>query len=442
MRRVYQKRAYGSAPIRQNFWPTTVDELPPDPEAEGDINCDVVIVGGGFTGLNAAHELASAGKDVVVLEAEHIGFGASGRNGGFCCLGGDKVTQKTLIRRHGAEEAATYRKAQRVAIDHVAALLEAHGIDADTHSQGETWLAHRTKEGATLQEEAREISELWGAKAEVIPKSDLAAAGLNSPAFHGAVTTPLGFALNPAKYLHGLARVARVAGARIFAASPVAQISHEGRWTLITPKARIRSKTLVMATNGYGSDDIPTWMADRYMPAQSAILLTRPLTEDEIASQGFSSAQMCYDSRRLLHYFRLLPDRRFLFGMRGSTSASAMAARAFKRKIRHDFEAMFPAWAHVETPNYWSGFVCMTRSLTPFAGPLSTLSDAWGAFGFHGNGVSMGSYSGRLVADMILGQTARPRPAFMSATPRKFGLGRFRRFALIPPYLAYGLMDR
>ena len=442
MRRVYQKRAYASAPIRQNFWPTTVSDLPQDPEAEGDISCDVAIVGGGFTGLNAAHELAAAGLDTVVMEAEQIGFGASGRNGGFCCLGGDKVTQKTLIRRHGLDEAATYRKAQRAAIDHVAALLETHSIDADTHSQGETWLAHRAREGAMLRDEARESSELWGVKAEAIPKSELAAHGLASPAFHGAVTTPLGFALNPAKYLHGLARVTRDAGARIFARSPATKITHDGRWTLITPKSRIRAKKLVMATNGYGSEDIPPWMADRYMPAQSAILLTRPLTEDEIAAQGFSSEQMCYDSRRLLHYFRLLPDRRFLFGARGSTSASAAASRAFKRKTRKDFEQMFPAWSHVETPNYWSGFVCLTRSLTPFAGPLSPLPDAWGAFGFHGNGVSMGSYSGRLVADMILGQSARPRPAFISATPGKFGLGRLRRFALIPPYLAYGLLDR
>jgi len=442
MRHVYENRAYGPKPDQGNYWRTTTSSATSDPVAEGDLTCDVAIIGAGYTGLNAALELASAGMDVAVFDSQQVAWGASGRNGGFCCLGGDKLSQGALVRRYGAPETALYRSAQRQAIDRVAEVLDTHSIDADRHSDGETQLAHHAKAAQGFAGEAEQMRAAFGVAPKLLGKDELADHGLNGPAFHAALTIPIGFALNPLKYALGLAGAARSAGARIYAQSPVTEIKHEGRWTLITPKARIRAQRLIVATNGYSSDDLPGWYANRYLPVQSNVLVTRPLSDSELRAQGFDSHQMCYDSRSLLHYFRLMPDNRFLFGMRGAVSASRMATRTVKRRLLSHFHAMFPEWSQVETPHFWTGLACLARSRVPFAGPLGDAPNAWGAMAYHGNGVAMGSYCGCLAADMALGRTTRPHPDFMRHAPRRFELGRFRRVQLRIAYAAYKVMDK
>lgn len=443
MRRIYEKRAYGPKPDRGNYWRATLGHVPTsDPIAEGDLTCDIAIIGAGFTGLNAALELAAEGVDVAVFDSEHVAWGASGRNGGFCCLGGDKLGQRALVRRYGKEQTALYRTAQRAAIDLVAQNIDMFGIDADRHSDGETQLAHRPSDAEGFESEAAEMREAYGVQSTILRHEELSEHGLSGPEFFGALTVPIGFALNPLKYATGLAAAARQAGVRIFGGSPITDIRHEGRWTLISPSARIRAAKLIVATNGYSSEDLPDWYANRYLPVQSNVMVTRPLSTDELKAQGFFSHQMCYDSRTLLHYFRLMPDNRFLFGLRGAVSASSVAARAVESRLLSNFRRMFPHWETVEAPHFWTGLACIARNRVPFAGPLGDLPDAWGAMAYHGNGVAMGSYCGRLTAELALGRKTRPHPDFMQSAPRKFELGRFRRAQLRIAYAAYKWMDK
>ena len=141
MRRIYPDHAYGEAPRAACYWPTTVtnDEFP---RARGELTCDIVIIGAGFTGLSAAVKLAEEGESVVVLEAESPGWGASGRNGGFCCLGGAKAGDTSLRRMFGEDGRREWRKAEVAAIDNARALIDTHGIACDPHSDGETLMAH------------------------------------------------------------------------------------------------------------------------------------------------------------------------------------------------------------------------------------------------------------------------------------------------------------
>ena len=129
-----------------------------------------------------------------------------------------------------------------------------------------------------------------------------------------------------------------------------------------------------------------------------------------------------------------------LFGMRGGVKGSRPALRRTRQKIRANFNAMFPAWRDVETPYFWSGLISLARTLTPFAGQLS--DGLYGAFNYHGNGVAMGSYAGRLIADQMLGENALPAPDFMRRPPRRFELGRWRRWSLYPIYAWYQFQDR
>ena len=208
-----------------------------------------------------------------------------------------------------------------------------------------------------------------------------------------------------------------------------------------TGQGELRAKQVIFATNGYSRDDLPGWFAGRYLPVQSNVLVTRVLTESELTAQGWSSDQMCYDTRNLLHYFRLMPDRRMLLGLRGAMRATPGEHARTRATARADFDRIFPAWREVETPHFWSGLACLARDLMPFAGPVPGMDGAYAALCYHGNGVAMGSYAGRLLAAEITGQGPET-PAPMRRPLRRFELGRFRRLALPVAYRLYGLKDR
>jgi len=198
----------------------------------------------------------------------------------------------------------------------------------------------------------------------------------------------------------------------------------------------------LIATNGYSSEDMPDWLAARYLPTQSAVLVTRPLSEGELAAQGWTSDQMAYDTRNLLHYFRLMPDRRFLFGMRGGLMSSAWSERQVHERVRGDFEAMFPAWKEVPSPNHWSGMVCLSRNRVPYVGPVPERPGMFAGLAYHGNGVAMGSYSGRWLADLVLGRDPEViYPTPMHEPMGRFPLGRARRVLLPPLYAALRVLD-
>ncbi len=432
MRRIFPDYTYGPGPRAGCWW----DETSPSPDwpvQKGDQSVDVAIIGGGFTGVSAALHLAEGGASVAVFEAETPGWGASGRNGGFCCLGGSKLSHGTMARRFGEQEADAYGQAEQNAVQLVAGLLNKHEIDADTHSAGETQLAHTKRAMTRLRRYADENGTLHEA-------NDLPALGLNGP-FHGGYTTPVGFGLNPRKYLFGLARAAHDLGVQLYQKSPVQRVQKSGPgFRLTTPNGCVQADMVLICTNGYSSEDVPDWLSGRYLPAQSTVLVTRPLTEAEKMAQGWTSDQMCYDTRHLLHYFRLMPDGRFLFGMRGGLRSSDRAEAAIRHKVQRDFRRMFPAWAGVEITHIWSGMVCLSRGLVPYAGPVPGQPGLFAGFAFHGNGVAMGTYCGRALARLALGQDAGlPDP--MTQPPRRFPLGRWRRAVLPPAYAAMAIAD-
>ena len=441
MKRLYEPLAYGPEPRRACYWNTTIPPLE-RAQLKGTHNTDIAIIGAGYTGLNAALRLAQNGAHVTVLEAETIGWGASGRSGGFCCLGGSILSNRQMDRKFGEPARRDWHQAEIAAIDHVETLLKTHNIDADRHSRGETLLAHSAKHWPDLQRQAEEAANDYATDPELIPATELANHGLAGP-FHGALTLPIGFALNPLKYTLGIAQAALDSGAQIYQSSPVHRIEKGTGFTIHTDHGRLTAKQLIIATNGYSSEDVPPWLAARFMPVQSTILVTRPLTDAEIAASGWSSDQMALDNRNLLHYFRLMPDRRFLFGMRGGIFASARSDAKIKNLIRADFETMFPAWANIETEHHWSGLICMTAKRTPYTGPIPEMPGAYASLGYHGNGVSMGSYCGALLADQILGKaTESGKSKILQHALPKMPLGRKRRWLLPPLYSALSLADR
>lgn len=441
MKHIYGAFAYSDAPRKGCWWDQTC-EIPDRPALEGDHRCEVAIIGGGFTGISAALHLAEVGVSATVLESRYVGWGASGRNGGFCCLGGGMLDNAALEKRFGSDGRAAWRETELASIRLVEGLLERQNMDVDRHSDGETQFAHRPKDFTAMRDSVAHYAESYGVEARLTPPSELAAEGMNA-GFHGAITVPIGFGLNPRKYIIGLAAAAEAAGAVIHHDTPVTSITRRGSgFDLQTPSGRVRADRVIIGTNGYSSEDLPDWLAARYMPTQSSVIVTRPLTQGELGAQGWTSGQASYDTRHLLHYFRLMPDNRMLFGVRGGLMANAGSEKRAMRRARADFDRMFPAWRDVETPYKWSGMVCIARDRMPFVGQVPDQPGMFASLCYHGNGVAMASYSGALLADIVQEKVPqRTYPQAMQRPLAKFELGGLRRAIMPFAYLGFGLSD-
>ncbi len=444
--RLYHPSAFDFSTPVDSHWEASAPPLDVAmPPLDGTATTDVAIIGAGFAGLNAALWLSEAhGIQPLVLDAARPGWGASGRNGGFCCAGSSKLTYGEMISRYGLEETKQFFRTQVDLVDHVGALLAEHGIDAQRSGDGDWQLAHRPGGVPELAAERDFMAKTFGLDMLLAGKEDLVQRGLAGPAFHGGLWSPVGFGLHPLRYVRGLARVVAGRGITIHADTPVSGWRQEGGvHVLATPSGEVRAKKVLIATNGYSDDEVPAWLGGRLLPALSRIIVTCPLSEAELRAQGWTSHDMAYDTRELLHYFRLLPDNRFMFGGRGGTDAAPAALDAITRGLRASFEAMFPAWAHVPTERAWGGFVCLTRRRVPFIGAIAAMPGAYATLAWHGNGVAMGSFAGKLAADLMAGAqgAAESIPGIMRREPARFPLPGLRRHYLKVAYVGYGLKD-
>jgi len=427
-----------------SYWEASAGRIPVDPSLDGEVSVDLAVIGAGFAGLSAALSAAETGARVAVLEARHAGWGASGRNGGFCCLGGTKRSEYDLIRRYGLDEARRFFDYQVESIDTVRRRLRDWSVDADVHSDGEIYLAHSASALGTFQAEADFLDTNFGFRPDIVNRDGLRQAGIAGPEFFGGLHMPKGFALNPMKYVLGLADRARLAGVEMFANSPVSTLRREGAgWRLETPAGRVRAEKVILAANGYANEAIPRWLHGRTLPVMSSILVTRPLTDTELEAQGWTSDLMAADTRTLLHYFRLLPDKRFLFGTRGGIFETGKALEAMYRTARADFNRMFPAWETVGTDYAWYGHVCLAWDLTPYVGPVPDMDGVFCAMGWHGSGIAMASLSGEKAADLALGNIGpADLPGIISQPFSRFPVPALRKAYLQAAYWWYGLTDR
>jgi glycine/D-amino acid oxidase-like deaminating enzyme len=408
-----------------------------------DETCDVAVIGAGFTGLSAALTLAERGVDVRVLEAGPIGWGASGRNGGFACIGSHKLSYLSMIRRYGRDATRAFHSAMKDSVALVADTCQRHGIDAWSHGQGEVTLAHLPNRLADLRADQAFQRSMFGEASELLARAQLRERGLAGPDFHGGLLGPVGFGVHPLNYVRGLARAAHMAGAKLHPQSRVVRWDERQGWHhLATGTGRLKARRVLVASNGYTPEDVSRHHAGRIMPALSSIIVTRPLTNLELQDQGWTSSTMAYDSRNLLHYFRLLPNRRFLFGGRGGTDTAGGAADAYRGMLVATFRHLFPAWAGAEITHFWRGLVCLSYDLVPYVGALDDRKTVWTALAYHGNGVAMGTWCGRAVARLMLdGSTRQDLPAVITRRLARFPLPIFRPLYLKGAYLWFGWQD-
>ncbi|MCF4165182.1 FAD-binding oxidoreductase [Zavarzinia compransoris] len=424
-----------------SWWAASAGKGPDAPPLKGTVQAEVAVIGAGVTGLNAALALARAGVSAVVVDAAPLGWGASGRNGGFCCLGSSKRSWQQIIRQFGLAEARRFFNLQAAAIDHVRDVIAEHAIACDKGPPGELIFAHHRHARARLEAEAEMMRDVFRVDALMMSRADLREFGLVTGENRPGLMVPHGFPLHPLKYLHGLARAVLAAGVPVHGESPVTAWTREGaRHRLVTPGGEVLADRVAVATAGFTREDLSPAFAGRLLPVLSNIIVTKPIDRAARIAQGFTSRTMCADSRRLLHYFRLLPDGRLLFGARGGISAAPGAEPAMKARLEGDLARMFPAFAGVGVDYFWRGLTDITFDRLPHLGTVEDGSVHY-LLGFHGNGLAMGSLGGAMMGARLAGLPV-DLPAAISRPLPRFPLSALRQTYLRAAYAAYGLGDR
>lgn len=421
-------------PLPPSLWAATADETFAGEAFEGDMTTDVALVGGGFTGLSTALHLAKAGVATTLLEANAIGWGASGRNGGqvIPCF---KDDPETLIGRHGPDLGERMSALGASAADLVADLIERYAIRCDFRRDGWALGMH----GPAMRQALAERTRQWQARHLPVRMLDAAetAALLGTNAYEGAYLDPRGGALNPLSFARGLARAASEEGARIHAQSPVLSITRDGgRWRVDTPRGRVRADKVLIVTGAYSGALWPD-LERSVLPVQSIQIATRPLPE-ALRAGILPQGTVVSDTRRLLYYFRFDAAGRFVFGGRGSLRGDAISP-AHVKSIAAAMAATFPQLAGESIDYTWAGHVDLTADRRLRVHELAPGLVA--VLGLNGRGVAIAPAIGHAVATALAQDTLAQLPLPVSAVrPVPFHGLRLPAMAMVAEW--YRLRDR
>jgi glycine/D-amino acid oxidase-like deaminating enzyme len=394
---------YDTARPVASWWEASAPPWQSPAPLASDLTTDVAIIGGGYAGLACAIRLAELGLGSAVLEAGEIGWGASGRNGGIVGIRSDKLSDSAMIRRYGEAEFARYVAAAVEGNHRVRAFCMASGLAGAVQGDGEFWLAHSARTAIAM--EAR-------TGAHGIEIEHLAPAGTGDIRRHGGIIIRPAFGIHPLRLVRALADHAQALGVQVLPHSEVTLWERDGpRHRLVTPGGAVTAPRVVLAANGFTPDGLHRRFDGRAVPVISNIGVTRVLTAGEKSSIAWLGDQVAADTRNLLSYFRLLPEGRFLLGMRGDIHGTASGAARMREAVAARIARQFPALAGLELTHFWRGPVCVTASLTPSVGLLRDDPTIGHAFGWHGSGINGAQVGGRFLAEVLAGKPQDHIPA-------------------------------
>lgn len=410
---------------RHSLWRATAPLAPATTTLEGRADTDVLVVGGGYTGLSCTLALAETGRSVILLEAGEIGHGASGRNGGQV-IPGLKHDPDELVARFGRERGDALARLAGGAADRVFALIAKHHLDCAAAQCGWIQPAHSAAAAQVIIARTQQWAAR-GAPVELLPRDRLAQL-LGTDAYAAGWLDRRAGAVQPLAYARGLARAALGHGARVHTGSAGTRIIRDGdAWVATTPRGEARARQVVLATDAYSGALWPDLPANQLV-VTSVQIATDPLPE--IDRQAIlPGGTVASDTRELLYYFRLDADGRFVIGGRGSVK-EPVPERVYAT-LRRAAARLYPCLADVRWPYRWYGRVGITRDWLPHLAEVAP--GVWTALGYCGRGVAMATTMGLVLADILNG--GHP-PAYPVATLKPIPLYALRR-PLLRAAIAY-----
>lgn len=417
-----------------SYYAATAGSWSPCPRLQGDERADICIVGAGYTGLSAALHLAERGYDVVLLDAESVAFGASGRNGGQ--LGtGHRKDQRTLEEKLGHDWAHRLWSLAEDSVATVKGLIDKHRIDCDL-KPGVLQAAWKRSETAWLEAEATHMAEEYGYdQLQFIPPDEMRSM-VASDRYHGGLLDKGGAHLHPLNYALGLARAAKAAGVRIFEQSRVTRIDHSDPAHIHTEHGAVTANFVVIACNGYLKRLEPR-IAGHIMPVNNFIIATEPLGEAR-ARELIRDDVAVQDTKFVIDYYRLSADHRLLFG--GGENYSSKFPSDIAAFVRKPMLRVFPQLADVRIDYAWGGTLAITMPRLPDFGRLAP--NVLYAQGFSGQGINIATLAGKLMAEAIAGQAERFDCISEIKVPNFPGGTWLRYPGLMAGVLWYTLQDR
>ncbi|MBT3410219.1 MAG: FAD-binding oxidoreductase [Halieaceae bacterium] len=404
------------------------------PPLQGEVSADVCIIGGGYTGLSSAIHLRKAGYSVALLEANKIGWGASGRNGGHVGTG-QRADQETLEKLVGLDRAKALWQLGLEAVDTVCDLVSEFQIDCELKT-GNLHVASKAKEQPWLIEEAEHLQKVYDYQhIRYVDSSELADM-TSGQGFHGGVLDEGSRHLHPLNYALGLAKAADTLGAELYEGSRVLSYTEGHQVCVKTDSGTVKSKYLVLACNGY-LEKLEPRTAGRIMPINNYMLATEPLPE-ALARRLIRDDTSMSDSLFVIDYWKLSADNRMLFG--GGESYSRRFPADIGNFVRKYMLRIYPELETTRIDYGWGGTLAITLNRMPDFGRLS--SQVFYAHGYSGHGVPTATLAGKLLAEVIAGSAER-FDVMASVPSRTFPGGTLLRWpGLVAGMLFYSLRDR
>ncbi|PMQ04112.1 Gamma-glutamylputrescine oxidoreductase [Dyella sp. AD56] len=383
---------------------------------QGKVDARVAIVGGGFAGLHTALGLAERGvRDVVLLEREQVGFGASGRNGGFV-FGGYSLGEQSLLDQRGQDAARALFRMTTDAVARIRERVSRYEIPCDLVDQGIIW-ANWFRDPAVLRQRQELLEKHYGAAWEWLPQNELRAR-VHSTRYYDGLYERDALHLHPLNLAIGLAGAAAAQGVSVHENTDVWQLRREGsRWRIETAQGSVHADQVVLACGGYLAG-LKRQVDRAILPIATYVMVTEPLG-DRI-NDALETRAAVYDSRFAFDYYRALPDKRLLWG--GRISVRDRSPRAVQRLLMQDLLRVFPQLKGVRVDYAWSGLMSYARHQMPQIG--SSGDGLWWAQAFGGHGLAPTCAAGDLLASALAEGDDRWKqfaPYGLDRTYRPFG---------------------